>query len=60
MKHLRTIKKASEEIGILTSFLRKLIRDGSLTKYKIYSAVYISLVEFESLAQPAEQPPKKV
>jgi hypothetical protein len=52
MMHLKTLKKASEEIGISVSFLKQLIREGKLTRYKINSATYISITEFEKLAKP--------
>ncbi len=51
-RRLRTIKKASSEIGASISFFKQLIREGKLKKYHINSAVYISLQEFESLAKP--------
>lgn len=51
-KNLRTIKKASQEIGASESFLKQLIREGQLKRYKLNSATYISLAEFERLAQP--------
>lgn len=52
MKQLRTIKKASAETGASTSFLTQLLEEGKLTRYKINTATYISLVEFESIAKP--------
>jgi len=49
-KRLRTIKKASAEIGASTSFLRRLVREKKLTAYRVHTALYISLAEFEALA----------
>lgn len=49
---LVTIKKAHEVTGVSRSFFRKLISENKLTRYKIHSATYVSLVEFENLAQP--------
>jgi hypothetical protein len=49
-KNLRTIKKAHAETGASQSYFRQLLRDGKLTRYKINSATYISLTEFEELA----------
>lgn len=51
-KRLRTIKRASAETGVSQSFLRKLLQQGKLTTYRIHSAVYVSLLEFEMLAKP--------
>lgn len=51
-KNLRTIKKAASETGASISYFKQLIREGKLTRYKINSATYVSLVEFENLAQP--------
>jgi len=52
-KRLVTIKKASLETGASTSFFKQLIREGKLTRYKINSATYVSLLEFEHLAKPS-------
>jgi len=51
-KKLVTIKKANEETGASVSFFKQLIREGKLTRFKIHSATYVSLTEFEKLAQP--------
>ena len=56
-KRLRTIKKAHQETGASISFLKQLLREGKLTRYKIHTATYISLTEFENLAQA--QPKQK-
>jgi hypothetical protein len=53
--NLRTLKKASAEIGTSISFLKQLIREGKLTRYKINSATFISLTEFEKLAFPVDR-----
>lgn len=50
-KNLKTVKKASQEIGVSQSFLRQLIREGQIKKYKANSAVFISMNEFEQLVQ---------
>lgn len=52
-KNLKSIKKASQEIGCSVSFIKQLIREKKLTKFRINSAVYVSLNEFEQIAQPA-------
>lgn len=49
-KALRTIKKAAEVTGASERFLVQLMEEGKLTRYKINTATYISLVEFESIA----------
>jgi hypothetical protein len=54
-KNLRTIKKASAEIGASTAFLNRLLEEGVLTRFKIKSATYISLTEFESIATPIKK-----
>ena len=52
-KDLRTLKRASQETGVSISFFKQLLREGNLKRYKIHSATYISLQEFEKLAQPS-------
>lgn len=54
-KALRTIKKAAEITGASTSFLTQLLEEGKLTRYKINTATYISLVEFENIARPIKK-----
>ena len=54
-KQLKTIKKASEITGASERFLVQLVEEGKLTRYKINSATYISLVEFESIAVPVKK-----
>jgi len=49
-KHLVTIKKASEITGSSISFFKQLIREKQLTRYKINTATFVSLIEFEYLA----------
>lgn len=60
LKHLRTLKAASAQYGPSISFFKKLVKEGKLRKYRIYRTAYISLVEFESLAIPADQLKKAV
>ena len=55
-KELRTIKKASEVTGASERFLVQLLEEGKLTRYKINTATYISLIEFESIARPVKKP----
>ena len=50
--NLRTVKKASLETGASQSFLKQLLREEKLTRYKVNSATYVSLVEFEKIATP--------
>ena len=52
-KNLVTVRKAHQITGASMSFFRQLIREEKLKKYTVNSAVYISLTEFEQLAQPA-------
>jgi hypothetical protein len=52
-KNLRTLKKAHEETGVSISYFKQLLREGKLKRYKINSATYISLTEFENIAQVA-------
>lgn len=54
-KELRTIKKAAEVTGASERFLQRLLQEGKLTKYQINSAVYVSLIEFESIAKPIKK-----
>lgn len=51
-KKLVTIRKAHETTGASVSFIKQLLREGKLTRHKIHSATYVSLVEFERIAQP--------
>jgi len=48
---LRTLNKAAEETGSSRSFFKQLIREKKLTRYGINTSVYISMTEFEQLAQ---------
>ena len=50
-KQLVTIKKAAELTGASNSFIRQLLSEGKLKRYKVNSATYVSLVEFEQLAE---------
>lgn len=52
--NLVTLKKASELTGVSVSFFKQLLREQNLKRYKVHSATYISLTEFEKLAQPVE------
>lgn len=51
-KKLRTIKKAHLETGSSIGFFKKLLREGKLTRFKINRATYVSMTEFENIAQP--------
>jgi hypothetical protein len=53
-KRLVTIKKASQETGASISYFKQLLREKKLTRYKINSSTYISLVQFEEIAKPVE------
>lgn len=57
-KRLVTIKKASSLTGASLSFFKQLIREGKLTRYRINSAIYISMVEFETLASINQTKPQ--
>ena len=50
--NLITIRRAHELTGASISFFKQLLREGKLKRYKVNSATYISLTEFEQLAQP--------
>ncbi|MCW8895194.1 MAG: hypothetical protein OQK48_07845 [Sulfurimonas sp.] len=51
---LQTIQKLSENVGIDTSYIRKMIKDKVLTPYKMdgYKRIYIDLDEFNSNIKP--------
>jgi hypothetical protein len=49
---LVTIKKMHTTTGASQSFIKQLIREKKLTRYRINSAVYVSMAEFESTAKP--------
>jgi hypothetical protein len=51
-RKLVTVKMASQLTGASRSFFRQLIREHKLRKFKINTAVYVDLREFEKLAQP--------
>jgi len=53
--NLRTLKRASLETGASYSFFKQLIREGKLKRYKVNSATYVSLSEFEILASQGVQ-----
>lgn len=55
LKELRSVKKAAQLTGASERFLERLLEEGMLTRYKIKSATYISLVEFESIATPVKK-----
>lgn len=50
--NLVTLKKANQLRGVSISFLKQLMREKKLTRYKINTATYVSLVEFDRIAQP--------
>jgi hypothetical protein len=52
-KQLVTVKKAHQTTGASVSFFKQLLRERKLTRYKINSATYVSLSEFESIAMPS-------
>jgi hypothetical protein len=54
-KNLRTIKKAASETGASVPFLNQLLQEGKLTRFKINTATYISMTEFESIAIPIKK-----
>lgn len=53
-KNLMTVKAISSRTGASISFIKKLLAEGRLKRYRINSAVYVSLLEFETIAEPAE------
>lgn len=53
-KRLRTVKKICQETGSSRTFIYDLLRGGALRRYKIQDVLYVSLAEFESIAQPVE------
>lgn len=57
-KALVTVRKASQLIGASQGFLRTLIRKKMLTKYTVNTAVYVSLREFEQIADPMYKLPE--
>jgi len=53
-RRLRTMKKICQETGSSRTFIYDLLRAKALRRYKIQDVLYISLAEFEALAQPVE------
>lgn len=51
---LRTIKKAHQEVGVSTSFIKQLLKEGKLQRFKINKATYISMAQFEKIAGALE------
>lgn len=54
---LRTIKKLSAETGASQSFIKQLLRDGRLKRYHVNTATYVSLTQFEQIAEPETAKP---
>jgi len=52
--NLVSIKKASELTGSSQSFFKQLLREKKLIRFKIHSATFVSLSQFEKIAQPTE------
>jgi len=54
MTNCVTIQKLSKEKGIDESYIRKMIKDNTLTAYKIdgYKRIYVDLFEFENTMKP--------
>lgn len=54
-KRLTTVKLAAAKIGCSESLFRQLLREGKLTRFKMYSYTFISLAEFDSIVIPIKQ-----
>ena len=54
MTNCVTIQKLSKDKGINKSYIRTMIKNNTLTAYKIdgYKRIYIDLIEFETIMQP--------
>lgn len=53
---LVTVRRASELTGISDQFIKALLKNGKLKKRKINSAIFISMTEFELLAEEMSKP----
>lgn len=54
-KLLRTINQAAKETGTSPRFINHLLTAGKLTRYKINTATFISMEEFEQIAVPVKK-----
>lgn len=54
-RNLRTVKKTCEITGASQSFIYQLLQEGQLTMYKINTATYVSLSEFDAIAKPVSK-----
>ena len=57
MVNFQTIQKLSKDVGLDTSYIRKMIKDKTLTAYKKdgYKRIYIDVNEFNSTIKPIEK-----
>ncbi len=57
MTNFLTIQKLSKDVGLDISYIRKMIKDKTLTAYKKdgYKRIYIDLVEFNSTIKPIQK-----
>lgn len=58
-RRLVTVKRANEITGASISFFKKLLREERLTRFKIGNATYVSITEFEELANRSHEKTSK-
>jgi len=62
MTNFQTIQKLAADVGLDISYIRKMIKDKTLTAYKKdgYKRIYIDLEEFNSTIQPIQEIDKNI
>ena len=62
MTSFQTIQKLSKDVGLDISYIRKMIKDKTLTAYKKdgYKRIYIDVNEFYSTLKPIQELDKNI
>ena len=62
MTNFQTIQKLAKDVGLDISYIRKMIKDKTLTAYKKdgYKRIYVDVNEFNSTLKPVDEVNKKI
>lgn len=62
MTNFQTIQKLAHDVGLDISYIRKMIKDKTLTAYKKdgYKRIYIDVNEFNSTLKPIQELDKNI
>jgi len=62
MTNFQTIQKLAKDVGLDISYIRKMIKDKTLTAYKKdgYKRIYIDVNEFNSTIRPIDKIDKDI